>query len=132
MIYLFKCKVCGKEFEVVQQMNASHVTYCCGIEASRIWTKFHTNKDLMYNFTDTRSFKNGHDIHSKRQYERLCKKDGLVPLSPSERKSLKPKTDKDFAPQRKKCAEKIMRKIADDGLMEKMRKLQDVLPTKRG
>lgn len=130
MIYLFECLICGQEFSIVQSMNAKHEYYHCGIECRRVFTVPYTNKDQMYNYTDDHSFKDGHDIHSKRQYLRLCKKEGLVPMSPSERKSLKPKTSKDFEPQRKRCAERIMKKVAKDGLMSKFKKMQDVLPTK--
>jgi len=129
MIYLYQCLICGKEFECVQQMNAKHVAYHCGIEARRVFTLPYTNKDLMYNFTAHDTFKQGKEIYSKRQYERLCKKEGLVPISPGERKSLKPVTHEDLAPKRKKCAERMMKKIAQDGLMSKFKKLQDALTT---
>ncbi len=129
MIYKFECLICGKEFEVSMSMNAKHEAFHCGIESRRIFTVFHTNKDQMYNFTDNISFKRGYDIHSKRQYERICKKEGSILLSPSERKSLKPNID--TAPSRQKCAENIMKKVAKDGLMSKFKKLQDALPTKK-
>ncbi|KKN70045.1 hypothetical protein LCGC14_0434920 [marine sediment metagenome] len=131
MTYLYECLICGKEFEIDMPMNAKHEAYHCGIEARRVFTVPYTNKDQMYNFTDNHSFKQGYDIHSKRQYLRICKKEGSILLSPSERKSLKPKMDKDYAPARKKCAENIMKKVAKDGLMSKFKKLQDALPTKK-
>ncbi len=127
MIYKFECLLCGKDFEVDLPMNAKHEAYHCGIEARRVFTVPYTNKDQMYNFTDNHSFKQGYDIHSKRQYLRICKKEGSILLSPSERKSLKPNID--TAPSRQKCAERIMKKVAKDGLMSKFKKLQDVLPT---
>jgi len=129
MKYIYECLMCGEKFEVIQSMNDEHISYHCGIESRRVFTIPHTNKDLMYNFTALDTFKEGKEIHSKRQYERLCKKEKLIPLSPGERKSLKPVTHEDLAPKRKKCAERMMRKIAQDGLMSKFKKLQDVLPT---
>ncbi|KKM84869.1 hypothetical protein LCGC14_1294840 [marine sediment metagenome] len=83
----------------------------------------------MWNFTDDRSFKKGYEVHSRKQYEKICKSEGGLYLSPSERKSLKPKTDKDYAPEKRRCAERIMKKIGKDGLMSKMKKIQDILPT---
>lgn len=130
MTYLFRCKICSKEFNTVQRMNEQHIAYCCKVEASRIWTIPHTNKDQMYNFTNDFSFKKGYDIHSKRQYERICKKEGSILMSPSERKSLKPTID--TMPSIKRCTERIMRKVAKDGLMSKFKKLKDVLPKGRG
>ena len=119
MTYKYECLICGKEFELVQSMNAKHEAFHCGVESRRVFTLPHTNKDQMYNFTNNVSFKRGYDIHSKRQYERICKKEGVVLMSPSERKSLNPNTD--YAPQRKKCAERIMKKVAKDGLMSIVR-----------
>lgn len=132
MTYQYECLICGKEFELQQPMNIEHKAYHCHIEARRIWNIPQTNKDLMWQFTDDHSFKQGYDVHSRRQYERILKKEGVPYLSPSERKSIKPKTDKDFQPQRQNCAKRIMEKVAKDGLMSKFRKLQDVLPTKEG
>ena len=129
MTYRYQCKICSREFEVVQQMNARHIAYCCKVEASRIWTLPYTNKDQMYNFTNDFSFKKGYDIHSKRQYERICKKEGALLMSPGERKSLKPTID--TAPSRKRCVERIMKKVAKDGLMSRFKKLKDVIPKER-
>ena len=123
MRYSYECLICGKEFDLVQSMNIPHVAYHCEVESRRVWTVPHTNKDLMYNFTAPDTFKKGADIHSKRQYERLCKEAGGLNMCPSERKSIKPKKFEDFSYSREKCVDTMMKKLQKENVLHRVPEL---------
>jgi len=114
MIYPYQCILCGKKYEVVQQMNAPHEYYCCGMRCERIWTNPHTNRDLMYHF-NTPIFNNRTtEIHSKRQYDRLLKENKLVSITRNELQTIKPKDNAEKS--RKETVKKVAQKLHSDGL----------------
>lgn len=122
MIYPFKCIICGAEFEVVQEMNAEHKAFHCGIEAHRIWG-VNTDKDLAYNFTTDMFDGKPVQIFSKRQFKGLLKKYNLADASIKEcrqeadfRKKL---NNEDYLKQRRKTAENIYHKMKERGQLIK-------------
>lgn len=114
MIYVFSCGKCGRLFERIQGINDDHRADHCGSSARRVFTVPFTNKDLMYNFLDVTSFKKPVNIHSKRQYDSLLKKEGRVQVSRDDLKGIKLPDPK---PRIKKFAKEMAKKIYDKGAM---------------
>lgn len=114
MIYVFQCKKCGEVFEENQSINTLHEAYHCGNLARRIFTVPHTNKDLMYNFLDTHSFSKPVEIHSRRQYDKLLKQQGMIQVTKDDLRGIKPPDPK---PRIRKFAQKMADKIYEKGAM---------------
>jgi hypothetical protein len=70
-------------------MNETHEFFHCLKKAQRIYTEPYVERDLRWNYTSY-NFGKPVDIHSKRQYDRLCKENNLVSMTPSEIRSIKP------------------------------------------
>ncbi len=114
MIYNYKCIICNKEFEETQSMNDIHEYFHCGLRAERLWNIPHTNKDLMYQFK-TSTFNNRiTEIHSKRQYKRLLKENGMVQVTSSEIRSVKPKDNAEKP--RRELIGRVSKKLHSEGL----------------
>jgi hypothetical protein len=114
MIYEYKCIICNAEFDVVQGVNDTHEAFHCGHKAERVWTLFHTNRDLMYQF-NTPVFNNRMtNIYSKRQYNRLLKENGLVDITRKELQTIKPKDN--ALSSRKATVKKTINRLRNEGL----------------
>ena len=120
-VYPYKCNVCGEYIEIIQHMSDEHKLFHCDTKAQRIYTVPNVNKDLMYNFTASYLGDKPIDIHSRRQYKELLKKNGLVNATP-----LECLQEKKYAPRRleqnaevktKKLVKECMTKIKDKGAM---------------
>jgi len=113
MIYTYKCILCGHVHDIVQKMNDVHEYYCCGMRCERIWDVFHTNRDLMYQFK-TRFNNHTTEIHSKRQYNRVLKDNGMVQVTSDEIRSVKPKDNAEKP--RKDLINRVSKKLHSEGL----------------
>ena len=116
MIYPFRCVICNTVFEVYQSMNDEHRAFHCGMEAQRIFTAPHTNKDQMYYFNVPNKDGSMREIRSRGLYKKYLKDNGYADATVKECLSVKPKNDvKERAMKlAKKCADKIYKKGAMD------------------
>lgn len=114
MIYEYDCNVCGRTFEEFRSYAKRNDTFCCNVKANKhIATGRYINDDLMYNFVSDQLGNNPVQIHSKRQFNRLCKEQGLVYLTKDDRTGNKPK---DNSHKLAKAKDRAMKRIAADGL----------------
>ena len=113
MIYEYKCTICGARFDVVQGVNDVHEAFHCGFRSDRVWCLFHTNKDLMYQFK-TKFNNRTTEIHSKRQYNRVLKENGMVQVTSGEIRSVKPKDNAEKP--RNDLINRVSKKLHSEGL----------------
>lgn len=118
MTYVFECVICGKKFEVSQNMNDAHIACHCGRCARRVWLPFETDKDLMYQFDTTIFGKNPVNIYSRRQYKRLLKENNLADSTPRESLQVKRTSERDHKSRIHKFAKKLTDKIYKKGAMD--------------
>lgn len=113
--YVYYCSKCGKTLEIQQGMNDEHSYTHCGTSSTRIFTPFYTDKDLLYNF-DTNIFgRKTKFVHSRTQYKRLLKSNGMVDATVRECLQVKPSKDPTKY-SRYKVAKRITERLHQDGI----------------
>ena len=121
MLYEYECPECHKKFELFLSVDQRDSVNCCGVKCIRFISNFHTNDDLMYQFNADYFGNRPVNIYSRSQYKGLLKQHGLADCTIKDCLSVKKKKDSDYKPERKKLAEKISKRLHQEGLAKHVR-----------